>query len=190
MNTVLICDIETNNDQFPDGRPKFNFFEDDPIQIAYGVYVDRKKVLENEIYLKTPNLRPHIEKFTGITRELLELRGIHHRAAANAWKNIFRNYEPDEVTGHNIITFDWTMLNNWLLRTLAGENFILPMVPRISDTMKRGSLWMNGKNGKWPKLKDLATALGIAVDESKLHNALYDIHLCAQCNFSLEDKGY
>ena len=190
MKTILVCDIETNNDSYPDGKPKFDFFNDDPIQIAFGIYEGRQKICEDELLLKTPNLRPTIEKFTGITKTMLDEKGIGHRAAAGIWKDIFRSYSPNVVVEHNLITFDWVILTNWLLRTCASENFILPVVPHISDTMKRGSLWMHGVNGKWPKLKDLAKELGINVDESKLHNALYDIELCAQCHFKLEDIGF
>lgn len=190
MKTILVCDIETNNDSYPDGKPKFDFFRNDPIQIAFGIYQDRTKICEDEILLKTPNLRPAIEKFTGITQQMLDEKGINHRDAAGIWKDLFKSYSPDEVVGHNIIAFDWVILTNWLLRTCAGENFILPVVPKLSDTMKRGSLWMHGTNGKWPKLKDLARALEIIVDEGKLHNALYDIELCARCHFKLEDKGF
>lgn len=187
MKTTLVCDIETNNDSWPDGKPRFDFFKDDPIQIAFGIYQDRQKVCEDELFLKTPNLRPTIEKFTGITKQMLDEKGMGHRAVAGIWKDIFRNYSPDVVVGHNLIAFDWVILTNWLLRTLEGENFILPVVPALSDTMKRGSLWIHGVNGKWPKLKDLAKALGIMVNEAKLHNALYDIELCAKVHFQLED---
>lgn len=190
MKTVLVCDIETNNDSWPDGRPKFDFFKDDPIQIAFGLYRDKKFVRDGEIFLKTPDLRSAIATFTGISRQLLEERGVEHVEAARRWKDIFRFESPDVVVGHNLVAFDWVILTNWLLRTLAGESFILPVVPALSDTMKRGSLMIYGPNGKWPKLKDLARELKVEVDETKLHNALYDIDLCAQCHFALEDRGF
>lgn len=188
--TTLVCDIETNNDQWPDGKPRFDFFRDDPIQIAYAVYDDRQKIFEKEILLKTPNLFPHIEGLTGITKTMLDEKGVVHKTAAGMWKAAFKTFSPDIVVGHNIIQFDWVMLTNWLLRTCAGENFILPVIPQLTDTMKRGSNWMYGPNGKWPKLMDLARALEIQVEENKLHNASYDIELCAQCHFKLEDKGF
>lgn len=69
MKKILVCDIETNNAQGLDGKPAFDFFKDDPIQIAYALYaLDGRKIIDNEIILKTPNLRPEIEKFTGITK--------------------------------------------------------------------------------------------------------------------------
>ncbi len=190
MKKILVCDIETNNAQGDDGKPIFDFFKDDPIQIAYAVYGDRHPILTNELFLHTPSLRPEIEKFTGISRQTLQEQGFPHKHAAAIWKSTFKNHQIDAVVGHNIIAFDWVILTNWLLRTLAGDTFILPVVPVISDTMKRGSLLIYGQNGKWPKLMDLARHLGISVDEKKLHNALYDIDLCAKCHFALELKGY
>ena len=188
MQKILVCDIETNNDQTPDGKPKFDFFKDDPIQIAYALYtLDGRKVIDNEIILKTPNLRSSIEKFTGITQAQCDA-GVSHEVAATIWKNTFWNNDVLEVIGHNIIAFDWVILTNWLLRTLAGESFILPVIPRISDTMKRGSLMIGDR--KWPKLSALAQRLGIAVDEKQLHNALYDIDLTAQVHFALKSKGF
>lgn len=188
MQKILVCDIETNNDQTPDGKPKFDFFKDDPIQIAYALYaLDGRKIIDNEIILKTPNLRPSIEKFTGITQVHCDA-GVSHQVAATIWKAVFWNNDVVEVIGHNIIAFDWMILSNWLLRTLAGENFILPVIPRISDTMKRGSLFIGDR--KWPKLSALATRLGIVVDEAQLHNALYDIDLTAQVHFALKAKGF
>lgn len=113
---------------------------------------------------------------------------MSHQVAATIWKNIFWNNDVVEVVGHNVIAFDWVILTNWLLRTLAGELFILPVIPRISDTMKRGSLMIGDR--KWPKLSALARRLEIPVDESQLHNALYDIDLMAQVHFALQARGY
>lgn len=188
MKKILVCDIETNNAQGLDGKPAFDFFKDDPIQIAYALYaLDGRKIIDNEIILKTPNLRPEIEKFTGITKAQCDA-GVSHQVAATIWKNIFWNNDVVEVVGHNVIAFDWVILTNWLLRTLAGELFILPVIPRISDTMKRGSLMIGDR--KWPKLSALARRLEIPVDESQLHNALYDIDLMAQVHFALQARGY
>jgi DNA polymerase-3 subunit epsilon len=112
----------------------------------------------------------------GITEDMLQGKPTLDKVAPHVMREIRRGRI---LVGHNV-DFDLRFLAHQL-----RDRFDL-LGLEVADTMKLGAPYMPG--GKWPKLPELATALGVAVPDG-LHRAAQDAVLAGQCFWALLHRG-
>jgi len=165
MNFIVL-DIETTG---------LDITRDNPIQIAWEVYNEKYKRLEqSSIYIKTNYLHPKITEITKITIELLREKGITPQAAANVYHSLLWKYYPAVLVGYNIVNFDFPMIQNWLVRNIPGR-FKHPPSLGIQDVMFMCCVTFNTR--KWIKLVDAGKRFKIKFNSRALHNAGVDVNL-------------
>lgn len=163
----IVIDIETT------GLDKL---VDTPIQIAWAVLGNKRKCLEEGSFYICPDkpLPPTITRLTGITPEVLKGRGYGNGPATRKYMDLIWRLQPCTLVGHNLISFDYPILHNWMERFCTGR-FKQPPVMKLLDTMHMASVkW---KTKKWLKLEDCATRLDILFNREQLHNAVEDVRL-------------
>lgn len=163
----IVIDIETT------GLDKL---VDTPIQIAWQVLgIGRKPFEEGSFYINPGIPLPSvITRLTGITQETLLQRGYGNGPAARKYMDLIWRLQPCTLVGHNLISFDYPILHNWMERFYSGR-FKQPPIVKLVDTMHLASVkW---KTRKWMKLEDCATRLEILFNKEQLHNAKEDVRL-------------
>uniref|UniRef100_A0A6H1ZCZ3 Putative exonuclease n=1 Tax=viral metagenome TaxID=1070528 RepID=A0A6H1ZCZ3_9ZZZZ len=173
----IVIDIETT------GLDKLL---DNPIQIAWIVLSDSKgQVGKGSFYINsTNNLNPLITRLTGITQETLQTQGYANSVAAKKYMDLVSQYQPATLIGHNLISFDYPILHNWMERYFAGK-FKQPPLVGLIDTMHLASVKFKTK--KWLKLEDCAKRLEILFNREQLHNAIEDVKLTKEVYLALLD---
>jgi len=173
----IIIDIETT------GLDKLL---DDPIQIAFIILNDRKQqVKEGSFYINSTNhLSSVITRLTGITQEILQTRGYASSVATRKYMDLVWQYQPATLVGHNLISFDYPILHNWMERHFEGE-FKQPPIVQLIDTMHLASAVFKTK--KWLKLEECARRLDILFNKEQLHNATEDVKLTKAVYLELLD---
>lgn len=182
-NFFLGFDFETENANLINARPwQLGFILDN-----YG------KTEIHNYYIKWNdlNISEGAKRITGFNES------IYKKEAKDPLEvlNIFNKYFLDEkyyLFGHNILGFDCLVYNVWLRALDLEENY--KFLPRTLDTLSLEKaihlkIDLSGKKnlfkqlglanrivrGTKLKLSDLAKKYEIEVDESKLHDANYDI---------------
>ena len=171
----IVIDIETT------GLDKL---VDTPIQIAWCVLgIGRKPLEEGSFYVKPDiALSPIITRLTGITPEILSQRGYGNGPATRKYMDLIWRFQPCTLVGHNLISFDYPILHNWMECFYRGR-FKQPPVVKLVDTMHLASVkW---KTKKWMKLEDCATRLDILFNREQLHNAIEDARLTKEVYLGL-----
>ena len=163
----IILDIETT------GLDKL---KDTPIQIAWQVLNDRKQEMEKGSYYINPIklISSRIIAITGITQETLTIRGYVDKVAAKKYMQLIWKWQPCTLVGHNLISFDFPILHNWMERFYPGR-FKQPPIVALEDTMHMASIKWNTK--KWLKLEECGKRLDILFNKEQLHNAETDVAL-------------
>lgn len=173
----VIIDIETT------GLDKL---VDTPIQIAWSVLgTGRKQLEEGSFYINPHSPLPQvITRLTGITDEILLARGYGNGPATRKYMELIWRLQPCTLVGHNLISFDYPILHNWMERFHMGR-FKQPPIVKLVDTMHLASVkW---KTKKWMKLEDCATRLDILFNREQLHNAMEDVRLTREVYLGLLD---
>jgi ATP-dependent DNA helicase DinG len=173
----IVIDIETT------GLDKLL---DDPIQIAWIVLNNEKQVREEgSFYINsTNNLNPLITRLTGITQETLQTRGYANSVATHKYMDLVWKYQPATLVGHNLISFDYPILHNWMEKYFEGR-FRQPPIVQMIDTMHLASVKFKTK--KWLKLEECGKRLGILFNKEQLHNATEDVKLTKEVYQALLD---
>lgn len=166
-----------------------------PWQVAWIVGDNKGNILKERDYvLDVPNLqiRDIVAKLTGFTWET-------YNARKTAIRPVLEELEADmrdcAIVGQNILGFDVYMLA--VARRMAGLPIDYSYISRVIDTKALSKalnldikpdgirdliLWqykvlnLEKKAGKNDQLS-LLKKYGIKFDESKLHDALYDVHM-------------
>ena len=173
----IILDIETT------GLNKFN---DYPIQIAWEVLnFQRKQIEKGHFYIRSkPFLSPKIEKLTEITQDFLNKNGLSNLVASERYMSLIWRWQPCTLVGHNLISFDYPILHNWMEKFFEGH-FKQPPVASLIDTMHMASGVFKTK--KWLSLEECARRLGILFNKEQLHNAVEDVRLTKAVYLALLD---
>jgi len=179
----IVIDIETT------GLDKL---VDTPIQIAWCVlerkpgFIRQRKVLEISSFYINPEfpLSPFIIRKTGITQETLLQRGYANGPATRKYMDLIWKYQPCTLVGHNLISFDFPVLHNWMERFYNGR-FKQPPIVKLIDTMHLASVKFKTK--KWLKLEECAKRLDILFNKEQLHNAIEDVKLTKAVYLALLD---
>jgi len=157
---------------------------DTPIQIAWSVLGHRRKFLEEGSFYINPEvpLPSIITSMTGITEKTLQTRGYGNGPATRKYMDLIWRLQPCTLIGHNLISFDYPVLHNWMERFYSGR-FKQPPVVSLVDTMHMASVkW---KTRKWLKLEDCAKRLDILFNKEQLHNAIEDVRLTREVYLAL-----
>jgi len=173
----IVIDIETT------GLDKLL---DDPIQVAFEILSDKKQGLDGGSFYvnSTNNLSPAITRLTGITQEVLQTQGYANSVAARKYMDLIWQYQPATLVGHNLISFDYPILHNWMERHYSGR-FKQPPIAQLIDTMHLASIKF--KTTKWLKLEECAHRLDILFNKEQLHNAIEDVKLTKAVYLTLLD---
>lgn len=85
------------------------------------------------------------------------------------------------LAGYNIASFDNSFLRAWFIQN-GDKYFGSWFWSNCFDVMVLATLYLSEKRAEMENFKQgtVAKALGINVDDSKLHDALYDIEICKQ----------
>ena len=172
----IIIDIETT------GLDKL---KDTPIQIAWSVLKKRKSVEAGSFYINPDILLPKIiTSITSITQETLTARGYRNGPATRKYMDLIWQFQPCTLVGHNLISFDYPILHNWMERFYTGK-FKQPPVVKLVDTMHLASIkW---KTKKWLKLEECGKRLDILFNKEQLHDARADVALTREVYLGLLD---
>lgn len=186
---IIVADAETQ---------RVNVMQDNlPFQWAH-VVTQRGKILEtHNHYLKWPNFKMSADA-ARITRFQSDwvANGEDPRAILDKWEKAAM--DPTVwIAGHNILLFDCPVWQLW--RRQLGLKPDWSMLPRVLDTHllskaykmgvkpDRGNLlaWQFKMSTVWQKdvktsLGVMAKEFGIAIDETRQHDGLYDIEINAQ----------
>lgn len=172
----IVIDIETT------GLDKL---VDTPIQIAWCVLKERKVLEEYNFYINPGRfLNPIITRLTGIDWDLLKARGYGNGPATRKYMDLVWKYQPCTLVGHNLISFDFPILHNWMEQFYKGK-FKQPPIVKLIDTMHLASIKF--KTTKWLKLEECAKKLDILFNKEQLHNAIEDVKLTKTVYLALLD---
>lgn len=172
-----------------------NLVKSRPWQVAWIVSDNKGNVFKKRDYmLDVPDLqmRDIVAKLTGFTWETYNQRKVPMRSAI---EELVADMRDCGIVGQNILGFDVYMLA--VAMRMAGLKVDYSYIPRVIDTKALSKsinldikpdgvqdfiLWQykvlnlekrSGKNDQLSLLKKY----GIPFDESKLHDALYDVHM-------------
>ena len=170
----IVIDIETTG---------LNKLVDTPIQIAWNTLKEKKLVEEGSFYINPGfPLSSIITRITGITQETLVERGYGNGPATRKYMDLIWKWQPCTLVGHNLISFDFPILHNWMERFYKGK-FKQPPVVKLIDTMHLASIkW---KTKKWFKLEECGKKLDILFNKEQLHNAIEDVKLTKEVYLAL-----
>ena len=171
----IVIDIETT------GLDKL---VDTPIQIAWCVLSNKREPLEEGSFYINPGkpLKEVITRITGIDDETLASRGYANGPAARKYMDLIWRLQPCTLVGHNLISFDYPILHNWMERFYSGR-FKQPPVVKLVDTMHMASVvW---KTNKWLKLEECGKRLDVIFNKEQLHNAIADVRLTREVYLGL-----
>lgn len=155
------------------------------VSICWNLYNKRGKLLEEHYYLIKPSkgmiMNPKAEEVHGISIEQLKKEGVSMIIALDKLKFCITNNKVKGIVGHNlrfdegIINYE-TMLYN---KECMFDNLLKFCTMLVAVNML--------KLKKWPKLNALHGMLfEEGLNEEKLHNAKYDVEVCAKCFFKLK----
>ncbi len=188
---IVIFDLETEN---------LNLIAGKPWQIAWTRMKNGKVLDTQERYIFFEDLR--VSKQAAIvTRFDYNYYKSRARPAEEVWEEFAPILYDSEVylSGHNLASFDLPVMQTW--GKLVGKwKGWADIYDRVIDTLLLGRIFNRNevpdmenflscqlkevgkppKGSKKCKLSDLAGYLGIEVENTRLHGALYDIELNAK----------
>ena len=187
-NLVLVFDVETTGllpkDPAPGNIPYI-------IQFSFALYdmIEKRVVDTYDQYICIPStvvLKPEITKLTGVTRDILEEKGVDIRDALEAFYEAYQ--KADILVAHNM-EFDHTMIMMEAsvhfpeLAKALGSEFKKPTyctmkqgtdICQIRRTNSRGVYY------KQPRLAELHQFFFGTIPEG-LHNSMVDVLVCLKC---------
>lgn len=158
----IVFDLETTG---------LSILKDEPVEVYMGV--GREEGISDELLLYTfgrAQMSEEAQRVHGITPETLKQIGKPAGQAAKEVNAFVWRHWPVCLVGHNVLSFDFPMLQNWLARYTAGK-FKHPPVAGVLDTMHLAGEYFGTK--KWFRLALAAEKLGLSVP-GDLHDARAD----------------
>lgn len=189
FNRILVFDVETTgllpkDNREPENCPYIT-------QLSYIVWdLELKTAVEMyDTYINVPSeveIKPIITELTGVTRLLLDTRGI---AIQDALLRFCRAYADAAVAVAHNLQFDRDMILIEMRRNGIQFPIFTNQLPTSTFCTMRATtiycdLWMEMKNGvrlrKWPKLLELYQKLFNETPEN-LHNSMMDTAVALRC---------
>lgn len=185
---ILVADTETES---------LNLHLARPWQLGFTELEGTKIITEENIFIKWPDLRVSkgAARITGFNYDEYISKAVEPEEAVAKLIPYLEN-EEYALMGHNWLGFDAFLIRGLLIRTGNWKGW-QQFINRVWDTLALGRAWRRNlevdrenflafqfkQMGKPPKgekkcnLMALAKDLGIEVDESRLHEASYDVFL-------------
>lgn len=176
MNYVAFDVETTGTDQLNDDvlqLAAIHFSDDGTIQDRLNVFCKTDRLITDGAFAAH-----------GITKQKLDEVGKQPMTAGGMLLDFIKR-TSSHLVGHNIIQFDLSLTWNWILRNTSLD-FRLPAISSVFDTMMYAREILGTR--KWLKNRELAEALGIEYDRSKLHDAVYDLEGVTIPNFLVMRK--
>ena len=188
MTRVLIFDTETTG--LPEKYASIRDYEKWPyiIQLSYIIYDTSNNsihtISDNYIKIdKSINISEESEKITGITREILNSKGINIKQALYDFNNALKI--SDIIVGHNV-SFDKQIVMVECFRNKINNNFVrfhgknIIRKPEYCTCKKSSHLF----NNRYQKLENLYSNL-FNEKPYGLHNSLIDTIVTFRCYYKL-----
>jgi len=188
MTRVLIFDTETTG--LPEKYASIRDYEKWPyiIQLSYIIYDTSNNSLhtisDNYIKIdKSINISEESEKITGISREILNSKGINIKQALYDFNNALKM--SDIIVGHNV-SFDKQIVMVECFRNKINNNFVrfhgknIIRKPEYCTCKKSSHLF----NNRYQKLENLYSNL-FNEKPCGLHNSLMDTIVTFRCYYKL-----
>lgn len=188
MTRVLIFDTETTG--LPEKYASIRDYEKWPyiIQLSYIIYDTSNNSLhtisDNYIKIdKSINISEESEKITGISREILNSKGINIKQALYDFNNALKI--SDIIVGHNV-SFDKQIVMVECFRNKINNNFVrfhgknIIRKPEYCTCKKSSHLF----NNRYQKLENLYSNL-FNEKPGGLHNSLIDTIVTFRCYYKL-----
>lgn len=156
-----------------------------------GMIVVDGEVKENFDFKVQPNPKAEILQealdVAGVTKEQImaypPMGEIYKQFVDLLSKYVDRYNKKDKffLAGYNIASFDNSFLRAWFIQN-GDKYFGSWFWSNCFDVMVLATPYLSEKRAEMENFKQgtVAKALGINVDDSKLHDALYDIEICKQ----------
>jgi len=159
---LVFFDVETTG---------LNPINDEIIEIGAVKVRNGVKIGEFQSLIKPSKpISGEITQLTGITNELLQKEGNDRDEVL---KKFLEFVGRSKLIGHNAIEFDLKFLNNQLKKCLLCQ-----IDNAVEDTLKMSRVMLKKVNDY--RLITVARALGIYVEDSKLHRSIADSEVCAE----------
>ena len=161
------------------------------VQFFFALADKDGNILEAREWLINPGIPMNEDaaKITGLTDEYLAERGMHPSEAFDQISVAFENAPLDIIHVAYNLNFDLSILSAELARHVDDDSFGRYMArdeklfdPYITDRFN--DKYRKGKR----KLSDLAAHYRISVDETRLHDAAYDVELTAKVAVKVREK--
>lgn len=188
MTRVLIFDTETTG--LPEKYASIRDYEKWPyiIQLSYIIYDTSNNSLhtisDNYIKIdKSINISEESEKITGISREILNSKGINIKQSLYDFNNALKI--SDIIVGHNV-SFDKQIVMVECFRNKINNNFVrfhgknIIRKPEYCTCKKSSHLF----NNRYQKLENLYSNLFNEKPDG-LHNSLIDTIVTFRCYYKL-----
>jgi DNA polymerase III epsilon subunit-like protein len=188
MTRILIFDTETTG--LPEKYASIRDYEKWPyiIQLSYIIYDTSNNSLhtisDNYIKIdKSINISEESEKITGISREILNSKGINIKQALYDFNNALKI--SDIIVGHNV-SFDKQIVMVECFRNKINNNFVrfhgknIIRKPEYCTCKKSSHLF----NNRYQKLENLYSNLFNEIPGG-LHNSLIDTIVTFRCYYKL-----
>lgn len=156
-----------------------------------GMIVVDGEVKEKFDFKVQPNPKAEIVQealdVAGVTKEQImaypPMGEIYRKFIDMLSKYVDRYNKKDKffLAGYNIASFDNSFLRAWFIQN-GDKYFGSWFWSNCFDVMVLATPYLSEKRAEMENFKQgtVAKALGINVDDSKLHDALYDIEICKQ----------
>lgn len=178
MSKIMFYDLETTGTKF---------WKNGIHQISGMIEIDGKAVEEFNFHIK-PNPKAEIEKEAlevgGVTMEQImsypEMDVVYRQFVAmlNKYVNKYDKADKMILAGYNNAPFDNQFLRAFFVQN-GDKYFGSYFWPNSIDVMVLATLRLLGVRSTMEnfKLMTVAKTVGVQIDESKLHDAMYDIYL-------------
>lgn len=188
MTRILIFDTETTG--LPEKYASIRDYEKWPyiIQLSYIIYDTSNNsihtISDNYIKIdKSINITEVSQQITGITRDILNSKGINIKQALYDFNNALKI--SDIIVGHNV-SFDKQIVMVECFRNKINNNFVrfhgknIIRKPEYCTCKKTAHLF----NNRYQKLENLYSNL-FNEKPSGLHNSLIDTIITFRCYYKL-----
>jgi len=170
----MVLDIETD--------AYFNI-----LQVAYDIYNEKDKLIK-EINILINDGIHYTPFYNTITKEEIIKEGITPKEASKIITDDINRTKC--IIGHNIIAFDLKRIN--ILNDKFGNKIKNDLEMKDTMLLSKNIVRSLNKNGqiKYSKLGEMADFLlkNTQIDNSKYHDAKYDIMITYECYKILRDK--
>jgi DNA polymerase III epsilon subunit-like protein len=182
---VLIFDLETTGLFKPCMKAPLLGEDTDapePVSICWKFFAQEE--MKYFICKPTRASSPESEKVHKITKEMIAAEGVDTSLVLD---DFLRDaLSADMIVGHNVY-FDRKVVRATLLRMKRADDLAaFERIPASCTMLAGHSIFRfpvpgHPERNKWPKLVELAAKVGVEVDETKTHDARYDVSLTEKC---------